>query len=321
MAEAVSPPGVGHPRPHESVMVSEVLAWLAPRLDGWVVDGTVGAGGHAEAMLEASSRVSVLGFDRDPVAVEAAKTRLARFGARARVRRANFADLSAEIGREGIDRPSAILLDLGLSDMQINDPNRGFSFMRMGPLKMTAGPDATHTAEELLSHMSEREIADLIFKYGEDRNARRIARRIVEARERGGIGSTTHLAELAAGPDWKGSGPERIHPATRTFQALRMAVNREPENLEAVLPQAVDALGAGGRLAILTFNSLEDAPVKHYFAREAKGCLCPVDFPECRCGHHPRISILTKKPSIAGPEELKRNPSARSAKLRVVEKL
>jgi 16S rRNA (cytosine1402-N4)-methyltransferase len=302
-------------------MVSEVLAWFAPRLDGVVVDATVGAGGHAEAVLDASSHVTLVGYDRDPVAVAAATDRLARFGRRARVRTANFANLGEEIAREGLAPPSAILMDLGLSDIQINDPGRGFSFLRIGPLDMRAGPDAPHTAGELLGHLSERELADLIFNLGEDRNARKIARRIVEARERGAIGSTTHLAELAAGPGWRGSGIERIHPATRTFQALRMAVNGEQEALASALPQALAALKPGGRLAVLTFNSLEDRPVKQYMTREAKGCLCPVDFPVCRCGHRPGLSILTKKAQVAGAAELARNPSARSAKLRVAERI
>jgi len=320
-AAAGSLPAAAPASLHETVLVSEVLTLLAPRLDGVMVDATVGAGGHAEAIMEASSRVTVIGFDRDPAAVAAARARLSRFGARARVRMANFSNLAEETMKEGLDPPSAILLDLGLSDIQINDTSRGFSFQRVSPLDMRVGPDAPRTAAELLTHMSERDLADLIFKYGEDRNARKIARRIVEAREHGAIGSTTHLAELVAGPGWKGSGPERIHPATRTFQALRMAVNGEEAALAAVLPQALGILPSGGRLAVITFNSLEDRPVKQFMVRESKGCLCPTDFPECRCGHHASLSILTKKPVTAGTAELSRNPSARSAKLRVAEKL
>jgi len=307
---------------HESVLVSEVLAWLAPRLDGIVVDATAGAGGHSEAMLEASANVSIVAFDRDPVAVEAAKARLSRFGSsRARVRLANFGNIAEEYAKEKLDPPSAILMDLGLSDMQIHDPNRGFSFMRMGPLSMKMGPDALHSADELVAHLSERELADLIYEYGEDNEARRIARRIVEAREHGGIGTTTQLAEIIAGPNWKGFGPHRIHPATKTFQALRIRVNEEISILESTLPQAISLLRPGGRLAVISFHSLEDRPVKQYLATEAKACLCPPDFPECRCGHRRQLQILTKKPVTASAAEIARNPSSRSAKMRVAEKL
>jgi len=307
---------------HESVLVSEVLSLLASRLDGIVIDATAGAGGHAEAMLEASSNVSVVAYDRDPVAVEAAKVRLHRFGSsRARVRLANFRNITEEYAKEKLDPPSAILMDLGLSDMQIHDPNRGFSFMRMGPLSMRMGPDAVHSADEFVAHLSERELADLIHEYGEDNEARRIARRIVEARERGGIGTTTQLAEIISGPNWKGFGPHRIHPATKTFQALRIRVNEEMEALESVLPQAVAMLRPGGRLAVISFHSLEDRPVKQFMATGAKSCLCPPDFPVCRCGHKQSLQILTKKPVTASEDEIRRNPSSRSAKLRVAEKL
>jgi len=307
---------------HESVLVSEVLSFLAPRLDGIVIDATAGAGGHSLAMLEASSNVTVVAYDRDPIAVETAKSRLFKFGSsRARVRLANFSNLAEEYAKEKLDPPSAILLDLGLSDMQIHDPNRGFSFMRMGPLSMKMGPDAVHSADEYVAHLSEKELADLIHEYGEDNEARRIARRIVEARERGGIGTTTQLADVIAGPNWKGFGPHRIHPATKTFQALRIRVNGEMDALESVLPQAISLLRPGGRLAVISFHSLEDRPVKQYLATESKSCLCPPDFPECRCGHRMLLQILTKKPVTASEDEIRRNPSARSAKMRVAEKL
>lgn len=309
-------------RLHESVLVSEVLSWFASRLDGVVVDATAGAGGHSDAMLEASSNVSIVAYDRDPVAVEAARIRLHRFGSsRARVRLANFRNITEEYAKEKLDPPSAILLDLGLSDMQIHDPNRGFSFMRMGPLSMKMGPDAIHSADEYVAHLSERELADLIHEYGEDNEARRIARRIVEARERSGIGTTTQLAEVIAGPNWKGFGPHRIHPATKTFQALRIRVNEEMSALEEVLPKAVALLRPGGRLAVISFHSLEDRRVKQYLATESKDCLCPPEFPECRCGHRKILQILTKKPVTASASELARNPSSRSAKMRVAEKL
>ena len=314
-------PPVPSIRLHESVLVSEVLAWLAPRLDGIVVDATAGAGGHSEAMLEASSNVQVVAYDRDPVAVEAAGRRLSRFGSRVRVRSANFQDIAAEYAKEKLDPPSAVLMDLGLSDMQINDPNRGFSFMRLGPLSMKMGPDAGPSAGEIISHLSVRELADLIHEYGEDNEARHIARRIVEARDRGGIGSTIQLAEVIAGPNWSGHGPRRIHPATKTFQALRIRVNGEIEALESALPQVLDMLRPGGRFAVISFHSLEDRPVKQFMVTEAKACLCPPDFPECRCGHRKHLMVLTKKPVTASEAELAQNPSARPAKLRVAEKL
>lgn len=286
------------------------------------MDATVGAGGHAEAILTASSRVTVLGLDRDPEAVEVACRRLARFGERAQVRQANFRELATTLRAEGVTEVAAILFDLGTSGMQLKNPRRGFSFMAEGPLDMRMGPDAHGTAETLLNRLSEEELARIIGEYGEERYARRIARRIVAGRGLGGLSTTKDLARIIADcvpPPSRGR--EQLHPATRTFQAIRIAVNDELIALEEALPQALAALRVTGRLAVISFHSLEDRRVKQFFAREARDCLCPPTIPVCRCGHKKQLTPLTRKPLVPGAPEIMANPQARSAKLRVAERV
>lgn len=300
-------------------MVPEVLSVLGPSLDGFVIDATVGCGGHAEALLKASPRCSLLGLDRDPSAVEYSRKRLAPFGSRARVQRGNFEDIAAFAESEGASSAGAVLMDLGTSSLQLSDPERGFSFMESGPLDMRMDRDEGATAADLLHKSRESELADLIFKFGEDRNSRRIARRIVAMRERGEMKTTADLAR-AAGPSPRG-GHSRIHPATRLFQAVRIAVNRELEALERALPAAVGVLRPGGRIAVISFHSLEDRTVKRFLVREGRDCVCPPEFPQCVCGHKKTVMSLVKKPLTASDQETAENPRARSAKLRAAERV
>jgi len=305
---------------HRPVMVQEVLSWLGPCLAGPVLDCTVGGGGHAEAILDADPRATILGIDRDPVAITAASRRLARFGRRATLRRANYARLGEAMRAEGITTVGAVLMDLGTSAFQLRDPRRGFSFQADGPMDMRMGPDAPMTAEQFLSRTDENELARVIEEYGEERHAARIARRITEGMKRGEIRTTAELAR-AIGSAVPGAGRERIDPATRTFQAIRIAVNSELDLLKEALPEAARALRQGGRLAVISFHSLEDRIVKEFVSRESKDCICPSEWPACTCSHRRTLSALTRKPATASPAETSANPSARSAKMRVAEHL
>ena len=313
------------PSPHTPVLLQAVLAHLrADALpDGLFVDATVGAGGHAAAVLDAAPRARLLGLDRDPVALRIAAERLAPFGERATLRHASYTQIG-EIVPTWLDTLGAdaggvdgILLDLGLSSMQLDDPARGFAFRYEGPLDMRFDPtQSALTAAEIVNTWSAEEIADVLFRYGEERHSRRIARAIVAARP---ITSTRQLAEVVAGAV---RGPrQKIHPATRTFQALRIAVNDELGALERTLPVAIGLLRPGGRLAVISFHSLEDRIVKRTFREEATGCLCPPRQPVCTCGHVARVRLVTRKPVRATEEEIRANPRSRSARLRVVERL
>ncbi len=304
-------------RPHLPVLYQQVIRYLQPHSGGRYVDGTVGAGGHARGILEASAPDGLLlGLDVDPQALELAQAYLAPFGKRVILREASYTALEEEIralGWEGVD---GILLDLGLSSMQLDRPERGFSFREDAPLDMRFSPRSPQTAADLVNTLPEADLADIIYRYGEERRSRQVARAIVAARP---IHTTRQLAEVVARVT--GSGRPGIHPATRTFQALRIAVNRELENVESVLPQAIAALLPGGRLAVISFHSLEDRIVKHYFRRESRDCICPPRQPVCTCGHTAQVRVLTRKPVMASAEEREQNPRARSARLRVVEKL
>lgn len=285
------------PRAHVAVLLDQVITALAPRADGRYIDATLGAGGHAAGILEASSPSGqLLGIDADPHALAVAAQTLERFGARVRLVHANFENLYAVAARCGFVPADGIVLDLGLSSMQLSDVQRGFSFQSEGALDMRFDPSTTTTAADLVNTLSERALADLIFEYGEERAARRIARAIVRARP---IHTARQLADVIARAVGRRG---KLHPATRTFQALRIAVNRELEVLERVLPQVVEVLKPGGRAAIIAFHSLEDRRVKNFFraARE--------------------LRVLTKHPITPTPEEIAANPRSRSAKLRVAEK-
>jgi 16S rRNA (cytosine1402-N4)-methyltransferase len=296
---------------HTPVLLTEVLDGLAPYSGGRYLDGTLGGGGHAAAVLEASApNGRLLGIDADPAALAAAGTRLAAFGKRATLAHGNFRDLGRLAHEQGFAQIDGLLLDLGVSSHQIDTPERGFSFAADAPLDMRLDPTGGATAADLVNDTPESELADLIFRYGEERGSRRIARFIVEARRKRPIETTTELAELVTRA--LGGRHGKIHPATRTFQALRIAVNRELESLETALPQAVELLATGGRMAIISFHSLEDRIVKLFFRAESGygGSEQPA-----------RLQIITKKPIEASEQEARANPRSRSAKLRIAERV
>ncbi len=307
--------------PHIPIMVQTILDSLqvAERTEATYIDGTLGAGGHSHAILNVRTDNRLLGLDRDPRALELAHARLAEFGERATLQHTSYLDI-AETAQAWLDTPTphvdGILLDLGLSSMQLDEGERGFSFRQEAPLDMRFDPTGDDpTAADLVNHLPADELANILYQYGEERNSRKIARVIAEKRP---ITTTTQLAELIASIN---RSKEKIHPATRTFQALRIAVNRELEAVEKVLPIAVDLLKEGGRLAIISFHSLEDRIVKQYFKQEATDCLCPPKQPICTCGHTAQLKLVSRKPYMANAEEIAQNPRSRSAKLRVVEKI
>jgi 16S rRNA (cytosine1402-N4)-methyltransferase len=304
------------------VLLTESVDHLAPERGGLFVDATLGLGGHSEALLEASPLVRVLGIDRDPDALQFARARLAGFGARFRAVHANFKEIADVLAEAGESAVSGVLADLGVSSLQFDAAERGFSFRHDAPLdmRMDARGDE-ETAAELLARLPEEEIARIIFEYGEERKSRKIARWIVERREEGRpIETTAGLAELVA----RAVGhkrTDRTHPATRTFQALRIAVNRELEGLEAFLEVSVDLLQPSGRLVVISFHSLEDRIVKRALRRLAGQCECDRRLPVCACGARRVVEILTRRPLTPTDAELDANPRARSAKLRACRKL
>lgn len=299
---------------HVPVLLQEVLAALCPVPGGRYIDLTVGTAGHARALLELSAPGGrLLAVDADAEAVAYARSALQEYGERAVVRQGFFDELSELATNAGFTNVQGIVADLGLSSRQLADARRGFSFQQEGPLDMRLDPDhQTTMAADLVNGLSEADLADLLFRYGEERRSRAIARAIVRERP---LYTTTSLAHLVA----RTLGHrERIHPATRVFLALRIAVNDELGALERMLPQAVALLAPHGRLAVISFHSLEDRLVKDYFRREASGCICPPEQPVCRCGHRPSVELVTRRPIEPSPDERLRNPRSRSARLRVV---
>ncbi len=279
------------------------------------MDGTLGAGGHAAGLLAASEPGGLLlGLDVDPQALELARQTLAPFGERACIKRASFAALPDQLSALGWNTVDGILLDLGASSMQFDTPARGFSFLQDGPLDMRFDPSRPLTAAEIVNEWPEEELANLLYRYGEEPAARRIARAIVAARPVRGTRDLAAVIEKAR----PRRGPH--HPATQTFQSLRIAVNGELEAVEKTLPLAVQALAPGGRLAVISFHSLEDRLVKEFFRRESRDCLCPPRQPVCTCGHKATITEITRRPVTPSEDETRQNPRARSAKLRVAEK-
>jgi len=311
----------GRGAPHRPVLLEETLKFLAPERGGLFVDCTVGLGGHSEAILKSSADSRVVGMDLDPAALEYARQRLATFGERFRAVQANFRAIDAVLQQVNERDPSGVLVDLGVSSLQFDSPERGFSFRFDAPLDMRMDPTAGATAADLLQQLPEAEIARIIFEYGEERHSRRIARRIVERREQGKpITTTTELAELvraAAG----GRKRDQIHPATRTFQALRIAVNHELEGLGEFVETAVDLLIPGGRFVGISFHSLEDRILKRELRRLSGHCDCPPRLPVCSCGARKAVEVLTRRPVVPGSREVEENPRARSAKLRACRKL
>jgi 16S rRNA (cytosine1402-N4)-methyltransferase len=301
---------------HRPVLYAEALHWLAPASGGLYVDGTVGLGGHARGILLASAPDGrLLGLDADERALALARESLAEFGPRAALLQGRHAALQRLAEAHGWGQVDGVLLDLGVSSLQLDDPQRGFSFQQEGPLDMRLGADGDLTAEEIVNTWSERDLSHLIATYGEERFARRVARSIVSRRP---LRTTLQLAEVVARAV---PTRERIHPATRTFQALRIAVNDELASLEAALPQALALLKPGGRLVVIAFHSLEDRIVKQFIARESRDCICPPRLPVCTCGHRATLRALTRRPVRPGEDEIALNPRSRSARLRAAERL
>ena len=308
---------------HLPVLAEEVMLMLAPRPGSLHVDGTVGGGGHTERILEAASPDGrVLGLDADPAAIGRAGERLARFGDRLVLRQANFRDLATVAPEAGFPAVDGILLDLGLSSFQLADQTRGFSFRSDGPLDMRFDPAAGRPVAELLANLDADALGDILRRYGEEPQARRIARAVVEARSKEPVTTASTLASLVERVVPRRPGRAgRIHPATRTFQALRIAVNGELEALEAALSAAVGLLRPGGRLVVLAYHSLEDRLVKRFVAAERRGCTCPPSFPVCVCGRAPRLRPVGHQPMVPSEAEVAANPRARSARLRTAERL
>ncbi len=306
---------------HESVLRDEAVRILEARSGGLFVDVTLGLGGHTEAILDSSPDASVIGIDQDSEAMAIAGKRRKRFGKRVKVVQANFAEIEAVVTAAKLGEPNGIVADLGVSSLQFDSGTRGFSFRFNAQLDMRMDATSGETAAELLARASEFEIADMIYRYGEERRSRRIARQIVEKKESGDpVKTTFELADLVrrAVPH---SPKDKTHPATRTFQALRIAVNHELDVLERFIPSAVDILKIGGVLAIITFHSLEDRIVKHAFHRLMGRCICPPRMLACNCGAVKRAEILTRKPILPDAAEIDRNPRSRSAKLRACRKI
>ncbi len=304
---------------HEPVMVAEVLDGLAVRPGGRYIDATVGLGGHAEAIVEAAQPGgALLGVDLDPHAIAIARERLAPFGDAAVLVRGHSRDLASIASAHGFANVDGVMLDLGVSSLQLEAPGRGFSFQRDEPLDMRMDPDGELTAGVIVNEYDEQELADVIRRYGEERRARAIARAIVGQRPLHTTGELVGAVEQAVG-----RGRERHnHPATLTFQALRIAVNRELDFLVDTLFAAYGLLGgAGARLVVIAFHSLEDRIVKNHFRRESTDCVCPPRIPVCVCGHSATLRLLTKRVRKPGAPEVARNPRARSARLRVAESL
>ena len=320
MALAFGGQGPNSHKAHRPVLLRETIESLAVERGGLFVDCTVGLGGHSEAILQTSPDAQVLGIDRDEEALRLARERLTEFGGRFRAVRADFRELTRVLATAEVKAVRGILADLGVSSLQLDSPSRGFSFRHEAPLDMRMDMSSGETAAELLGRLSEVEIARLIFEYGEERHSRRIARRIVERREAGEpVTSTTELAKLVERAI--GGKKRRIHPATRTFQALRIAVNRELEGLDQFVADAFDALEPHGRLAVISFHSLEDRIIKRTLLKLSGRCQCPPRLPQCACGTRKAVEILTRRPLTPAEDEIAENPRARSAKLRVAAKL
>lgn len=305
--------------PHNSVLAQEVMAHFQPivnRPGGVVVDGTLGAGGHSEALLRAGV-AHIIGMDQDHHALQLAQARLHPFVGQVDFVQANFVEMPHHAQRLGYDQVDGILLDIGVSSMQLDEKERGFSFMHDGQLDMRMNQGQTLTAQEVVNTWNVTELADIFMRYGEEKYSRHLANVIVENRPFGTTRQLATVIEARKPAQWK----EKIHPATRIFQALRIAVNRELDVLEATLPKAIELLAPGGRLAVITFHSLEDRIVKQRFKEATVDCICPPKQPVCTCDKRATVEALTRKPIVPTADEVERNPRSRSAKLRIVEKL
>jgi 16S rRNA (cytosine1402-N4)-methyltransferase len=307
---------------HIPVLGREVVELVAPRAGGIYLDATLGGGGHTAMLLEASSPDGrVIGFDRDPAAIAAATAALGSYGDRFVAVNSNFTGIEAGLAAAGIQAIDGFVFDLGVSSHQLDSAGRGFSFQQNAPLDMRMDGNCGESAADLVNTLSHGELARIIREYGEERWAGRIASFICKAREAGRIATTFDLVEIVKAAIPRKAREERINPATRTFQALRIAVNDELNAIREALPKAVKLLQSGGRGAVISFHSLEDRIVKQYFREAARGCICPADLPVCCCQHVAEYAVVTGRPVVAGEEEIAANPRARSAKLRAIRKL
>lgn len=308
---------------HQPVLLNEVIEALSPESGKWYLDGTLGAGGHSEAILNASAPAGkLIGMDLDPDAIEVAKKRLAKFGERVKIIQGSYALADQYIASfpDNITGFDGILIDLGISSMQVDTAEKGFSFQKEGPLDMRFDPNQTTSAYDLVNFSSEEKLSHIFWEYGEERAARRIAAAICNARIKEPIETTTKLAEIIANAvhiDRK----SKNNPATKSFQALRIAVNNELETIQNALPILTTLLNPGGKLAIISFHSLEDRIVKNFFRIESMDCICPPEQVICTCGHKASLKLINRHAITAKDDEIRENPRARSAKLRVVEKI
>lgn len=307
---------------HKPVLLDECLEALAIRPDGVYLDGTLGRAGHSlEILRRLTAGGRLIGLDRDGTALEAARVRLAEYADRVTLVHSNFSRLAEVLDDLHIDAVDGMLFDLGVSSPQLDDAERGFSYMHDAPLDMRMDRTAGLTARDVVNGWSYEELRRILFEYGEERYAPAIARHIVERREKAPIETTGQLVEVIRSAMPPAALREKQHPAKRSFQAIRIAVNDELASVDRMIRGAVPKLNRGGRLAVITFHSLEDRIVKNGFAQFAKGCTCPPDFPVCVCGKTPDIKLVNKKPILPTQQEIDENPRARSAKLRVAEKI
>ena len=306
---------------HISVLLEECIENLNIKPDGIYVDGTLGGAGHSSEIVKRLTTGRLIGIDRDPVALKAAGERLAPWADRVTLVHSNFCEIAAVLEDLGIDGVDGILLDLGVSSPQLDDGARGFSYMADAPLDMRMNNEDSLTAHTVVNTWSYDELKRILYDYGEERYAPKIASAICSRREQRPIETTLELVDIIRGAMPPAALREKQHPAKRSFQAIRIAVNDELGSVEKVMRDAIPYLNKGGRLAIITFHSLEDRIVKNGMADAAKGCTCPPKLPVCVCGNKPKVKLIARKPIVSGEEELERNPRARSAKLRVCEKI
>ena len=306
---------------HVSVLLQECIDGLNIKPDGIYVDGTLGGAGHSSQIAARLTTGRLIGIDRDPIALKAAGERLAPFGDRVTLVHSNFCEIAkvlADLGVEGVD---GILLDLGVSSPQLDDGSRGFSYMADASLDMRMNSEDTLSAYDVVNSWEQAELKRILYDYGEERYAPQIAAAICRRREEAPIETTLQLVDIIRSAMPPAALREKQHPAKRSFQAIRIAVNDELGAVEQVMRDAIPCLNPGGRLAIITFHSLEDRIVKNGMAEAARGCTCPPNFPVCVCGKKPKVKLVSRKPIVSGQQELNDNPRARSAKLRVCEKL
>ena len=305
---------------HVSVLLDECIEGLNIKPDGIYVDGTLGGAGHSYHIAEELTTGRLIGIDRDPVALKAAGERLSPFADRVTLVHSNFCRMGQVLQELGISGVDGILLDLGVSSPQLDDGSRGFSYMTDAPLDMRMDNGDALSADTVVNTWSYEELKRILYDYGEERYAPAIAAAIVRKREVSPIRTTLELVDVIRSAMPPAALREKQHPAKRTFQAIRIAVNDELNSVSKAMDAAIPCLNPGGRLAVITFHSLEDRIVKNAMAAAAKGCICPPEVPVCVCGRKPQVTVLTRKPIVSGEEELERNPRARSAKLRICEK-